>query len=129
MGDIGAVSLTGLQNTAFLDFAAGANGARKVQAEAALRIPQETNRVYLDTAAPVEIRDESLKRLIRVEKQQSQSTVVWNPWTTQKMPDDFDLTEYQQMVCVESGNVKQSQLSLPPGQSTTLKVKISSRKL
>jgi D-hexose-6-phosphate mutarotase len=55
--------------------------------------------------------------------------VVWNPWTTQKLPDDFDPAEYRSMVCVESGNVKQNRLSLAPGETAALKVVLSSRKL
>jgi D-hexose-6-phosphate mutarotase len=129
VGDIAAVGLTGLQNAAYLDYAAGGNGERKVQTEAVLRVPQETNRTYLDTAGAVEIRDESLQRVIRVDKQGSQSTVVWNPWTTQKLPDDFDPAEYQQMVCVESGNVRQNRIFLAPGQAAALKVVLSSRKI
>ena len=81
---------------------------------------QETNRVYPDTTGTVEIRDENLKRTIRVEKFNSNSTVVWNPWTTQKMPDDFDPAEHQNMVCVESGNVKQNKLSLRARQNRQL---------
>ncbi len=127
VGDIGKVSLTGLQGAAFLDNAAGGNGERKIQDEAALRIAKETNRIYLDTTSDVEIHDEKLKRVIRVEKSGSNSTVVWNPWTTQKLPDDFDPAEYSQMVCVESGNVKQNKILLAPGKSSTLKVVISSR--
>jgi D-hexose-6-phosphate mutarotase len=119
VGDIGAVSIAGLQGTAFLDNAAGGNGERK--------IPKETNRIYLDTASAVEIRDKEFKRIIRVEKFNSQSTVVWNPWTTQKLPDDFDPAEHAQMVCVESGNVKQNKISLAPGKSSSLKVVIGSR--
>lgn len=46
VGDIGAVSLAGLQGAPFDDFAAGANGARKSEAEPVLRITRETNRVY-----------------------------------------------------------------------------------
>ena len=129
VGEIAAVSLTGLQGAAFLDFAGGGNGERQVQTEPVLRIPRETNRTYLDTAATVEIRDESLQRVIRVEKHHSQSTVVWNPWTTQKLPDDFDPAEHQHMVCVEAGNVKQNKISLAPGATTALKVGLSSRKL
>jgi D-hexose-6-phosphate mutarotase len=53
--------------------------------------------------------------------------VVWNPWTTQKLPDDFDPAEHQTMLCVESGNVKQNQLSLAPGKTASLKVIIRSR--
>ena len=126
VGDIGAVSLTGLQSVPFDDFAAGANGARKVENDPALRIMKETNRVYPNTTGAVEIRDENLKRLIRIKKSVSNSTVVWNPWTTQKLPDDFDPAEHKRMVCVESGNVKQNKLSLAPGNASALKVILSS---
>jgi glucose-6-phosphate 1-epimerase len=129
VANIGAVSISGLQGGLFLDNAASGNGERKIQAEAALRITRETNRIYLDTTAAVEIRDESLKRTIRVEKSGSHSTVVWNPWTTQKLPDDFDPAEHQHMVCVESGNVKQNKISLAPGKTAALKVVLSSTPL
>jgi glucose-6-phosphate 1-epimerase len=127
VGDIGAVTLTGLRDLPFDDFAFGANGARRNGEAAPLRVTQETNRVYPNHAGPVEIRDESLKRTIRVEKFNSQSTVVWNPWTTQKLPDDFNPAEYKSMVCVESGNVKQNKIFLAPGKASALKVVLSSR--
>ena len=127
VGDIARVSLTGLQAVSFLDHAAGAGGVRRDREDAPLRITKETNRVYLDTADAVEIRDASLGRTIRVEKGDSRSTVVWNPWTTQKMPDDFDPAEHRRMVCVESGNVKQNQLSLRPGETSALQVTLGSR--
>jgi len=129
VGDIGAVTLAGLENAPFDDFAFGAGGKRLLVANAPLRITQETNRVYPDNPAAVEIRDEKLQRTIRVEKFNSKSTVVWNPWTTQKMPEDFDQAEHRQMVCVESGNVKQNKLSLAPGKSSALKVVLSSAPL
>jgi D-hexose-6-phosphate mutarotase len=126
VGDIGAVSIHGLEGAAFLDFAAGETGARKTGETSPTKIQRETNRTYVDTAATVEIRDENLKRTIRVEKFSSNSTVVWNPWTTQKLPDDFDPAEHQHMVCVESGNVKQNKISLGAGKETSLKVVLSS---
>ena len=129
VGDVNAVSLTGLENAPFDDFAFGAGGKRSVAENAPLRIAQETNRVYPDNAATVEIIDEKLKRTIRVEKFHSQSTVVWNPWTTQKMPEDWGANEHLNMVCVESGNVKQNKLSLAPGKSAPLKVVVSSSAL
>jgi D-hexose-6-phosphate mutarotase len=127
VGDIGAVSIDGLRGAHYLDNAAGGNGELKIQNESPLRIPKETNRLYLDTTSAVEIRDESLKRTIRVEKFNSNSTVVWNPWMTQKLPDDFDPAEHKHMVCVESGNVKQNKISLAPGKTSALKVVISSK--
>ena len=127
VGDIGAVTLAGLEGAVFDDFAFGAGGKRLPAENAPLNITQETNRVYPDNAATVEIRDEKLKRTIHVEKSNSQSTVVWNPWTTQKLPDDFDPAEQKQMVCVESGNVKQNKISLAPGTSSALKVVLHSQ--
>ncbi|HEY1719050.1 MAG TPA: D-hexose-6-phosphate mutarotase [Verrucomicrobiae bacterium] len=129
VGDIGAVSIDGLRGAHYLDNAAGGNGELKIQSESPLRIAKETNRLYLDTTSVVEIRDENLKRAIRVEKSGSNSTVVWNPWTTQKLPDDFDPAEHKHMVCVESGNVKQNKISLAPGATSTLEVVLSSAPL
>jgi len=128
VGEIGAVSISGLQGASYVDNAGDGGGALKTDSEALLHIARETNRLYQDTTTPVEIRDESLKRTIRVEKSGSHSTVVWNPWTTQKLPDDFDPAEHQRMVCVESGNVKHNKISLAPGKTSALKVVLRSEK-
>jgi glucose-6-phosphate 1-epimerase len=128
VGDIGVVSISGLQGAHYLDNAAGGNGERKIQSELILQIERETNRLYLDTTSAVEIRDEIFKRTIRVEKSGSNSTVVWNPWTTQKLPDDFDPAEHKKMICVESGNVKQNKISLAPGKTSRLKVILDSQR-
>jgi glucose-6-phosphate 1-epimerase len=127
VGDIGAVSITGLQGASYIDNAGDGHGTLKTDGEPTLCITKETNRLYQNTASTTEIRDEMLKRVIRVEKSDSQSTVVWNPWTTQKLPDDFDPAEHRHMVCVESGNVKHNKISLAPGKTSALKVVISSR--
>ena len=126
VGDIGAVSITGLQGATYVDNAGDGLGALKTDGEHTLSITKETNRLYQDTDGPVEIRDASCQRTIRVEKAGSHSTVVWNPWTTQKLPDDFDPAEHQRMVCVESGNVKQNKILLAPGKTTALKVILGS---
>ena len=126
VGDIAQVSITGLKGAPFLDKTDG--GARKVEHDDALRNTAETNRVYPDTPGTVEIRDAEFRRTIRVDKSGSAATVVWNPWTTQLMPD-FDPVEHRQMVCVESGNVGQNKLSLAPGKTAGLKVVLSSRPL
>jgi D-hexose-6-phosphate mutarotase len=44
------------------------------------------------------------------------------------MPD-FGDEEYERMVCVESGNVASNSISLLPGASSTLTVKLSSTTL
>ena len=124
VGDIGKVKVRGLKGARFLDKAD--QGAVKLETHEALPIFAETNRVYHDTPGTVEIIDEQLNRTIRIEKSGSADTVVWNPWTTQIMPD-FDPAEHRRMVCVESGNVGRHKITLVPGASATLKVAISSR--
>ena len=84
--------------------------------------------MYLETTHTVEIEDPKLRRIIRVEKSGSASTVVWNPWVAKaKAMADFGDEEYHHMVCVESGNVGAAQTTLAPGIANTLKVELSSR--
>lgn len=96
----------------------------------AIRIAGEVDRVYLDTAAPVEIEDPALGRKIRIATTGSNSTVVWNPWIEKsKRMADFGDDEYLQMVRVESGNVANNSITLPPGGRAVLKVDVGSEPL
>jgi glucose-6-phosphate 1-epimerase len=124
VGDITAISIHGLQGVSYLDKAA--NFAQRTEPNDAIRISSEVDRTYLNTTGAVEIHDPRLGRKIRIEKQGSNSTVVWNPWIakSQQMPD-FGNDEYQRMVCVESGNVSSNVITLPPGRTSTLTTKLS----
>ena len=125
VSDITAVSIKGLKGTRYIDKVA--NFAKKLEDREALRISSEVDRIYLDTQGPVEIADPRLGRRILVEKEGSNSTVVWNPWIgkSQQMPD-FGNDEYNTMLCVESGNVSANQIQLEPGQTSKLRVRLSS---
>jgi glucose-6-phosphate 1-epimerase len=124
VGDINAVSVTGLKGADYLDQME--NFARKTEQAEDIKISRETDRIYLDTTAPVEIHDSSLQRRIRVEKTGSLSTVVWNPWVdkSEKMPD-FGDDEFHKMICVESGNVSDNRITLPAGKTASLKIELS----
>jgi glucose-6-phosphate 1-epimerase len=126
VGDITAIAIAGLQGATYLDNSTDGKGRRTVDNDPILKVTRETNRIYLDTTHNVEIRDEKLRRTVQVQKFNSHSTVVWNPWTTQKLGDDFDQAEHQNMVCVEAGNVKENKIMLSPNQISRLKVVISS---
>jgi len=128
VGDIAQVSVFGLKGSTYLDKTD--NYAQKTEQPDVISISCEVDRTYLDTTSTVEIRDRSLRRKILVEKSGSNSTVVWNPWIAkaQQMPD-FGDDEYLQMVCVESGNVGRNKITLPPGQSSSLRVTLSSAAL
>ncbi|MCU0785164.1 MAG: D-hexose-6-phosphate mutarotase, partial [Verrucomicrobia bacterium] len=78
VGDISAVKVIGLKGTNYLN--QPTNFSRHTDANETIRFGGEVDRAYLNTIATVEIQDASLRRVIRVEKEGSASTVVWNPW-------------------------------------------------
>ena len=125
VGDINAMSVTGLNGVEYLDSLEGRQ--RKTESDEGVRFTGEVDRIYINTPQAVEIRDESLRRVIKVEKEHSLSTVVWNPWIAKaKTMSDYGDDEYQRMVCVESGNVAVNEVTLPSGETSRLKVKLSS---
>ena len=128
IGDINVVSVAGLKGVDYLD--ALENRKRKTEADDAIRFTSEVDRVYINSSQTVEIRDQFLRRVIRVEKEHSLSTVVWNPWIAKaKAMPDYGDDEYQRMVCVESGNVAGNEITLPAGEASRLKVKLSAQPL
>ena len=125
VGDIAAVKVVGLKGVDYLN--QPTNFSRHTEADDAIQVAGEVDRAYLNTPHTVEIQDASLHRVIRVEKEGSVSTVVWNPWVEKaKAMQDFGDEEYKEMICVESGNVSSDRVALKPGAITRLKVKLSS---
>lgn len=124
VGDISAVSIAGLGGAEYLDKTQ--SFARKKEASEAITFSAETDRIYLDAAGPVDIFDTKLQRRIHIEKTNSLSTVVWNPWAekAQQMAD-FGNEDFRQMVCVESGNVGENKITVAPGKSSRMQVEIS----
>lgn len=125
VGDISTVSVHGLKGVNYFDKVDGF--APKTESQDAIRVSSEVDRVYLNTPATVEIRDPSLGRKILVEKSGGAATVVWNPWIAKSQQlSDFGNEEYLRMICVESGNVAAHKVTLAPGESTVLRVDLSS---
>ncbi len=114
VGDIRQVAIEGLAGATYVDKLRG--GERCVQAAAPIRFTGETDRPYLGTGAATTIVDEAWQRRIVIEKQESRTTVVWNPWIAKAraMPD-FGDDEWPSMVCVETANALDDALTLPPG--------------
>jgi glucose-6-phosphate 1-epimerase len=114
VADIGAVTISGLEPTGYLD-KVGGRTERAAEGQP-IHFSGETDRVYSDTAAACTIDDPGLQRRIVVRKDQSRSTIVWNPWIAKAraMPD-FGDDEWRGMVCVESANVGGAAITLEPG--------------
>jgi len=85
-------------------------------------IASETDRVYLDTRDEIELEDPVLERRLRVAKENSRTTVAWNPWKEKAHSlSDFGDDEWAQMICVEPSNVSDFAVDLAPGQQHTMK--------
>jgi glucose-6-phosphate 1-epimerase len=94
---------------------------RKVQ-HGEIAIVSETDRVYLNTTEAIELEDPFLRRRIRVTKENSSTTVVWNPWV-QKAHSLSDLAddEWMQMICIETSNVSDFAVDLASDQQHKMK--------
>jgi glucose-6-phosphate 1-epimerase len=124
VADIARAQVTGLENTEYLD---------KVQANK--KVPQgktpvtfagETDRIYLGTRGTCIIHDPAGNQTITVAKNASNETVVWNPWIAKaKTMTDLGDGEWTRMLCIETCNVKDSAITLQPGQSHTMSATIS----
>jgi glucose-6-phosphate 1-epimerase len=124
---ISDISITGLSSVHYHDKVADLIAT---EGHEPIRFEGEMDRVYFNTTATTEIVDPGFGRKIRIAKSGSQSTVVWNPWVAKsiRMPD-FGDEEYVGMVCVESGNVADDEITLSPGDHAVLAVILSSESL
>lgn len=89
-----------------------------------LKIQPPIDCVYVDHHEPVEIKDQH--RNIIIEKQNSASTIVWNPGAEGvKAFADMPADQYPSMICVEAGNALQNGYWLKPAQTHTMSMKLS----
>ena len=120
VSEIGSISISGLEGTAYIDKVDQASS--KAASGSPIRFTSETDRVYLETQSDCLLMDEGLRRVIRVAKAGSASTVIWNPWVDKsKRMADFGDDEWHKMVCIETANVGGNRIELLPGElhSTT----------
>ncbi|MHB1654928.1 MAG: D-hexose-6-phosphate mutarotase [Burkholderiales bacterium] len=123
IGDIGDTEVLGLDQTVYQDKVSGQNS--QVQTGPVV-FAGETDRIYLDTQADCVIKDERLGRRIRIAKQGSDTTVVWNPWTEkEKTFLDMSAGEYRDMLCVETCNAANDVIVLQPGEKHSLRAELS----
>lgn len=127
ISDVAKVSIRGLENCTYLDKVQ--DFARFTQKDGIV-IDSEVDRVYINTTADCVIEDKGLKRAIRIAKQGSMSTVVWNPWVEKgKEMGDLGENGHRGMVCVESGNAWENVVVLAPGETHKLAAVYSVEKL
>lgn len=122
VSDVSQVQLHGLEGCDYVD---KVDDFKRKQQDGAVTIDQEVDRIYLGSVADCLLDDPGMKRRIRISKQGSASTVVWNPWqaTAEKMGDlGKNNTGYLNMLCVESANAAEDVVNIAPGEAHHLQV-------
>jgi glucose-6-phosphate 1-epimerase len=119
LGHIEKTCLQGLNTVHYIDKTD--SNREKIQ-DGAIVVVSETDRIYLNTQHDVEVEDEVLHRRLRVAKENSLTTVIWNPWVQKaRAMSDLGDEEWTQMVCVETSNVSAFAVDLSPGQQHKMK--------
>ena len=122
VGDVTGTRVRGLDGSQYLD---KTDSLREKTQQGDITINSETDRVYLNTQHPLELDDPALHRRTRIAKENSSTTVIWNPWI-QKAAAMADLGdgEWKQMICIETSNVSGLAAELGPGQQHKMKATI-----
>jgi glucose-6-phosphate 1-epimerase len=122
VGNIKDVRVHGLDKVHYLDKTD--SNSEKIQ-HGELMIASETDRIYL-TGDAIELHDPVLHRRSRITKENSLTTVVWNPWVTKAHSlSDLAYDEWMQLICLETSNVSDVAVHLAPGQQHTMKSVVS----
>jgi glucose-6-phosphate 1-epimerase len=112
-----------LNGATYLD---NTDGNREKKQQGDVRIISATDRAYLNTQNELELLDPALKRRIHIVKQNSRTTVIWNPWEeAAKKMSDMGENEWQKMLCAEAANILTGAVELAPAESHTIAVTIS----
>jgi glucose-6-phosphate 1-epimerase len=112
VADVRQVSVTGLESTSYIDKTD--NFKVKPAANTAFTPTQFTDRIYSNTTATCAIHDPEGKRTITIEKQNSNTTVVFNPW---KAMPDLGEDEWHNFICVETVDAGTNAVTLEPGKT------------
>jgi glucose-6-phosphate 1-epimerase len=123
VGDVRKVRIRGLDGIAYLD---NTDSNREKMQKGDVVLSSPTDSAYINSQNSLELLDPVLNRCIRIAKQNSRTTVIWNPWAEGAQAlSDLGEEESSQMVCVEASNVLVDRVELPPGVDHTMTATIA----
>jgi len=110
--------LQGLDGVSYLD---NTESNKKKTQHGDVIIASPTDSAYCNTQNEVDLLDANKKRRVRLRKEHSLTTVVWNPWGegAARLQDLGD-GEWRQFLCVEASNVMDAAIHLAPGEEQTM---------
>jgi glucose-6-phosphate 1-epimerase len=121
------VRLQGLDTVRFLD---NTDSNREKTQQGEVAIVTTTDNAYLNSQSAVDLLDADMRRRIRLRKEGSFTTVVWNPWREGASGlRDLGDGEWTKFVCVEASNILGFAVNLAPGQEHKMSAVLSVEKL
>jgi glucose-6-phosphate 1-epimerase len=124
VADIHHAPITGLESAEYLD--KRDENWRKTAPAEPLQLTEFSDRVFQANPAAVAIHDRANRRIIHADKQQSETTVVWNPWPEGSAAlADLGPDDWQHFLCVEAANTATDAITLEPHATHTLSVTLS----
>ena len=127
VADVEDLRLQGLDTTHFLDNTDSNNEKTQL---GDVKITAQTDNAFIDTQNKVDLIDPNLQRRIRLEKDNSCTTVVWNPWREGAAGlRDLGDGEWKQFLCIEASNILDAAVTLAPGQEHKMTAVLSVGKL
>ncbi|HEY0162098.1 MAG TPA: D-hexose-6-phosphate mutarotase [Edaphobacter sp.] len=120
VSDVRKTEVTGLEQTAYIDKTD--NATAKPAAGVPFVPTTFTDRIYTNSTATCVIHDAPWQRIISIEKQHSDTTVVFNPW---KELADMGADEWPKMLCVETVNAGANAVTLAPKSTHVMQAHIT----
>lgn len=118
ISDVDNISISGLDSKNYLDKLDDFNS--KLQSSDVV-ISEETDRIYQNAPEYVILNDSGFDRAINITSSGSQTTVIWNPWSTAVTRiADLDDSSYRNFVCVETANAADDTVTIQAGSEHTI---------
>jgi glucose-6-phosphate 1-epimerase len=114
VGDIGKVSVLGLDGIQYID---KARDAVFMTQSGPVTVSGEVDRIYTGVTGDLTIEDSSLGRKIVIASGGCSTAVVWNPWVEiAASMADLDDNDYRCMLCVETANAGPETVEIAAGE-------------
>lgn len=123
VGDIATASVHGLEGAACTEQASEPE-ARWDRGQP-LRFRAETDRIFQGVPDRLELRAPALARTVVLQTVGARSAIVWNPWPNKTARlSQMAADDWRRFCCIESANVRDAAVTLGPGESHALVLRL-----
>lgn len=126
VGDIESATVHGLEGVVFREHAS--EPEPQWDAMQPLRFRAETDRIFQAVPERLELRSLALGRTIVLQTTGAKSAIVWNPWPNKTARlSQMAADDWKRFCCIESANVRERAVTLGPGESHALTLRLECR--